>query len=203
MIREAKGVAIHDLSFWSTTLPLLDGLPRVIREYQITFGRYVPLVLTSQSGRDLHEQTLARMVGQWGSPPAARSWDPAEIMGRSLLELMAERAVSGPPKINESIAGCGSVVGGSCDLLWQPWIVELKLTAKEPGLRDVRQVLVYAGLLYLAVSEAVQFGLVANPRLGVAVEFEINELLLMTGGLDLDGFASRLGDFLVTSAQSN
>lgn len=36
-----------------------------------------------------------------------------------------------------------------------------------------------------------------------AVEFEINELLLMTGGTDHDEVASTLGQFVVTTAQSN
>jgi hypothetical protein len=101
------------------------------------------------------------------------------------------------------IAGCGVVVGGSCDIVWHPLLVELKLTAKQPALRDVRQVLIYAGLLHLSQAPTPEIGIVANPRLGVAVEFELGELLLMTGGLRIDEFSSRLGDFLVSSGQSN
>lgn len=205
MIREAKGVAVHDLSFWSSTLPLLDGLPRIIRDFQRDFASEVPLSLDAESGRLLHDEVLDRFEARVSSAPTRTQLRPpvAERLARSLVALMAGRATTAEAHVNEAIAGCGVVIGGSCDLLWPPYVVELKLTAKEPGLRDVRQVLVYAGLLYVDRGLVSEYGIVANPRLGLALEFSIEELLLMTGGLVLDQFASHLAQFLVTAAQSN
>jgi hypothetical protein len=205
VIREAKGVALHDLSFWSSTLPLLDGLPRIIREYEHQYSRGVYLRLDAVSGRQLHDETL-RSFASAASGEGLPTWPRATVaerLGSSLFALMTDKPTTVPPQINQPIAGCGVVIGGSCDLLWPPYVVELKLTGKAPGVRDVRQVLVYAGLLHLDRGLSAVHGVVANPRLGTALEFEIDELLLMTGGLALNDFAAELAQFLVTAAQSN
>jgi hypothetical protein len=204
VIREAKGVALHDLSFWSDTLPLLDGLPRVIREYQRNFSPVVPMSLDTRTGRLLHDSALSSFMDRVSrGAPATNPTRPGHL-GEALFELLAATSHPGRPSINVPITGCGVVIGGSCDLLWQPHLVEVKLTRTEPALRDVRQVLMYAALLHLAArAEGVDTGIVANPRLGVAVEFSIDELLMMTGGLTMDEFASRLAQFLVSAAQSN
>ena len=204
MIREAKGVALHDLSFWSSTLPLLDGLPRVMKEYSHEYGPPVYLRLESAEGRQLHEQTLDKFAEAVSGAqlPAFPLATPADRMASSLLDLMRSKESRGRPRINEPISGFGAVIGGSCDLLWEPYVVELKVTAKRPGVRDVRQALVYAGLLNLDRGLNAEYALVANPRLGVALDFEISELLSMTGGLSLADFAAELGTFLVAAGQS-
>jgi hypothetical protein len=202
MIREAKGIAIHDLSFWSDTLPLLDGLTRILREYRRSLGMYVYLSITASTARIIHDETLDRFIA------LMRGDEPSEdrVVDRladGLLAMMVERGLEGSPAVNVPVSGCGIVIGGSCDLLWYPVLLELKLTAKEPSLRDVRQLLVYAGLIHLSHARAPSVGIVANPRLGVYVEFDLGELLMMTGGLTLDEFSGRLADFLVSSGQSN
>jgi hypothetical protein len=217
VIREAKGVAIHDLSFWSQTLPLLEGLPRIIREYQFSFGLGLALQLDPGSGQFVHDETLKYFgVLQSGKDvPALRGelffmyTDPvppertdvltmySALLARNLRSLMDDRDPVGDPEISVAVPGCGLVTGGSCDLIWDPYLVELKVTAKEPGVRDFRQLLMYAALMHIAGTEPPPNGIVANPRLGVAVQFNLAELLLMTGGLSLDEFASLLGNFLV------
>ena len=203
MIREAKGIAIHDLSFWSSTLPLLDRFHRVVHHYQIEYGHPIAMQLNSKSGRQLHNQVLDRMMEHWHDARASSSRKRLDVLAKRLLAMMDEKETSGSPEINVPLSGCGIVIGGSCDILWPPYVIELKLTKTAPGVRDVRQVLVYVALLYLAEVANIEWGLVANPRLGVAVEFEVRELLLITGGFDLDEFATRLGQFLVIATQSN
>ncbi len=201
MIREAKGVALHDLSFWSSTLPLLDGLPRIMRYYRIQLGPEIPMTIDAEEGRRLHDETLDLLAA---SDPAGDPTTDSAQMANSLRSLLRRfRDIDGDVGINVEIPGCGVVVSGSCDLLALPYVIELKLTNKEPGLRDVRQVLMYAALLYLSRGETISNLVVANPRLGVAVVFDLRQLLLMTGGLSLDQFSAQLSDFLVTSAQSN
>lgn len=70
------------------------------------------------------------------------------------------------------------------------WLVGLPLP--EPIGTPVRDV----------VMERCETGSTSNLSVGVD-SFEVNELLLMTGGLDLDAFSSQLGQFLVIAAQSN
>lgn len=205
MIRVAKGVALHDLSFWSSTLPLLDGFQRITKHYQYRFSYGMSMRLDARTGLTLHEETLEafqRIHSRQpmnGAPPLSYR---AQKLGSSLHGYLSELPHDGAPAVNEAIVGCGIVNSGSCDLLWPPAVVELKLTAKEPGTPDVRQVLVYAALLYLDRSMRLERGIVANPRLGVALQFGLDELLAMTGGMDIDDFSERLADFLVTAARS-
>lgn len=203
MIREAKGVALHDLSFWTFTLPLLDGLPRVIREYQRGIGRGISMTLDADSGRVLHDQALESIKLRGTRRDDSRLPLLAQRAGAAVVEALADEPHPGPPEINVPVPGCGVVLGGSCDLLWMPRLVELKLTNKEPGLRDVRQLLVYVALLHLSGAEVIEVCSVMNPRLGVSVDLEVEPLLMMTGGLTLDDFSTRLAQFLVQSAQSN
>lgn len=230
MIRTAKGVALHDLSFWAGVLPLLEGLPRVMKDYERAFGRPVPLPPGVEADQALHDATLVRLVEMYspndlsavpefsieilvrtgpldGLTSSERpNWHdspPHDRMAANLISLLAPHATEeSQPQIEVPIPGCGVVLGGSCDLVWSEELVEVKLTAALPSLRDVRQLLVYAGLLHLSGTDAPVHGMVANPRLGVAAEFDINELLSMSGGVDLDEFASRLADFLVDSQVS-
>lgn len=203
MIREAKGVAIHDLSFWDTTLPFLSRLPRVIKRLQVPLGPGFWMRLTPDQGAALHDETLAAfhdiMIGQ----ATGEGSDGALEMASALASFMSGREVEGDPEIDVAVPGCGVVTGGSCDILWKPYVVELKLTAKDPALRDVRQVLVYAALLRISGLESPRAGLVANPRRGLAVEFDIEELLLMTGGVSANDFSNALSDFLVSAGTSN
>lgn len=203
MIREAKGVALHDLSFWAYTLPLLDGLPRIIREYQRDIGWEIPMRLDAESGRVLHDQVLLSVELRGTGRDDSHLPERARRAGEAIVQALADETHAGPPRINAAVPGCGVVLGGSCDLLWPPRLVELKLTNKEPGLRDVRQLLVYAALLHLAGVVSIGVCSVMNPRLGVSVDLEVEPLLLMTGGLTLDEFSTRLGQFLVQSGQSN
>jgi hypothetical protein len=204
MIREAKGVAVHDLSFWADTLPLLEGLPRVISDYRFECGEPVRLRLTADTGRELHDKTLERFADltRQGSDLGRPSGTAVDRLAWNLTTAMRGRTTIGTPETNVPVPGCGIVLGGSCDLVWLPFLVELKLTAKEPNVRDVRQVLVYCGLLELSGIGTATKGIVANPRLGLLVEFDIAELLLMTGGLRIDEFASMLGSFLVSAGLS-
>jgi hypothetical protein len=203
VIREAKGVALHDLSFWAFTLPLLDGLPRIIREYQRNIGWAIPMTLDAESGRVLHDQVLVSVELRGAGGDDSHLPEKAQRAGATIVEALADEAHAGLPRINVPVPGCGVVLGGSCDLLWMPRLVELKLTNKDPGLRDVRQLLVYVALLHLAGVESIELCSVMNPRLGVSVDLEVEPLLLMTGGLTLDEFSTRLGQFLVQSGQSN
>ena len=204
MIREAKSVALHDLSFWSPTLPLLDGFHRIIHHYHVELDTPIAMRLSLGTGRQLHDLVLSSLIEQWDGSSASSKRDEREsVLAGRVLSLMSKRRTQGSPSINVPVPGCGVVVGGSCDLLWRPFLVELKLTKTGPNVRDIRQVLTYAALLYLSNLMTSERGLVVNPRLGVAVEFSVSELLLIAGGLDLDEFASRLSQFLVAAAQSN
>jgi hypothetical protein len=204
LIREAKGVAIHDLSFWSQTLPLLDGLPRIIRHYQVEFAPDILMSLEPAASLELHNETLRVFAQLNGQPIDGRPVSPiGRRLAQALAILMASKETVGDPSINVPILGCGVVTGGSCDLLWEPYVVELKLAAKVPSTRDIRQILVYVALMQTAGMARPTSGLVANPRLGLALEFNIEELLLMTGGLSADEFASLLADFLVRAGFSN
>lgn len=205
VIREAKGVAIHDLSFWAQTLPLLDGLPRIIRYYQHEFGPAVPMRLEPTTSLAIHNETLQVFASPYSGdvqqePPSNST---VRRLAQSLTVLMSAKATRGEPRTNVPIPGCGVVTGGSCDLLWEPYVVELKLTAKAPSTRDIRQVLVYVALLHAAGIARPSSGLVANPRLGLVLEFDVQELLLLTGGLTIDEFVSLLEDFLVRAGFSN
>lgn len=241
MIREAKGIAIHDLSFWSTTLPLLDGFPRIIGDYHVAFGDGLQLELDRESGTVLHQMTLDAVaellaepertsfpasatpppeppnpfgpIGEASDPSAQAAdfehedgltydWEAMQL-AREMVSFLETHVGRDEARTNVPIRGCGVVVGGECDLLWPPRVVELKLTASQPSLRDIRQVLVYAGLLRIAGDSSSELGVVINPRLGLAAQFELDEVLLLTGGLTLDEFAIRLEQFLTDPTQSN
>ncbi len=201
---EAKAVAIHDLSFWSTTLPLVGGLQRVMRSYAAPCGTRVPMTLDSDRGRRVHDGILEAMSARNtdGPPDGGVSPYPFSLLVDNLREALEARLPVGEPRVEVPVPGCGVVTGGSCDLLWGHLLVELKLTAKDPSVRDVRQVLTYLGLMALSGWTLPTTGMVANPRRGILVEFNLAELLLATGGLSVSEFADRLGEFLVAEGQS-
>jgi hypothetical protein len=190
-------VAIHDLSFWSATLPLLDGFTRVAHEYSHTFAPTLPMTLDSKTGSILHAKVLSEVKERWYGPQPDRSdSDMAVSMAGSLIIHLKGLGAEGDPQIEGRVVGCGVVVGGSFDLVVGSFLTELKLTAKRPNIRDMRQALVYAALMHLSGRPPMRSIVVANPRLGESFVIEIEDLLMMTGGLRISEFGDRLADFL-------
>ncbi len=204
MIRTAKGVALHDLSFWDDTLPLLARLPRAMKGYEREIGRPIDMHLDPESAGDVHDRVLSRVVALWGDRKFVdvRSRSPVEdrLAARICHELPYDSDYESIPSVLVAIPGCGVITGGVCDLIWASFVVELKLTLASPAVRDVRQALVYAALLRLAEGEGFSSEVVTvmNPRLGVAAELPIEEILSISGGLDLDSFTDKLSEFAST-----
>lgn len=211
-MRNAKAIAIEDHSFWQSTLPFSDRLSRIIDAFSIDVRR--PFL--NSSGTAL--LTIVSEAALSALPNVALGVDPrnkliedlqakhhldalderrvvADAIGvaKSVAELGRKLELTGVPLTEVSLDGCGSIDSASCDAIWARTLIELKLTARTVGIREVRQVLVYSALAQLSGQADVDQGVVVNPRNGVAVVFSLDELLTVTGGLSRREFAEELG----------
>ena len=106
------------------------------------------------------------------------------------------------PRTEVQIPGCGVVDVAAADVIWGSHLMEMKLMAKPFTVREVRQALIYIGLLLIAGDKTIDFLVLANPRRAEVLRFELDELLEMCGGLTRDQFADELAGYLVLRGAS-
>lgn len=111
--------------------------------------------------------------------------------------------LAGTPQTEVSVPGCGEVEAASIDIVWGDALLEMKVTKSPQTTRDLRQVLMYAGLRLIGnESPPLRIGLV-NPRRGWLMLVELSELLTLCGGLSLADYRDELAAHLQMPARSN
>ena len=121
----------------------------------------------------------------------------------SLQRFARHRSLSGAPQTEILIKGCGFVPDTSADVLWSGTLLEMKLTGKPISTRDIRQVLIYAGLLEIAGGPVPESIGVINPRWGMAVVADLTEILHLCGGISVSEYADELAGHLLRLDRSN
>lgn len=126
----------------------------------------------------------------------------AREIARSIHRYLERKESRRPVVVLPPFSGCGVVDACHGDLLVGHTLYELKSGARRFQLDDLRQLIVYAALQQASGKGAVErFGLL-NPRMGIALTFDPNEVLLMTAGRPAADVYTDLIEFVSAPANS-
>jgi len=151
----------------------IDSLPDKIRA-AIVRAATRRIMLLRGSGRDL--------TGVISTAHLLES----EALAIRLLEWT--RAQQHPPEIQPRLQGLGLVDACHPDIIAGPELIEVKMGSSPFRLDDIRQVLIYAALIWRGTDRALETVTLTNPRLGIEWKCPLRELVQEISGQSMSEF---------------
>jgi hypothetical protein len=98
------------------------------------------------------------------------------------------RARKHPPEIQPRLPGLGLVDACHPDIVAGPELIEVKMASSPFRLDDIRQVLIYAALIWRGTDRPLETVTLTNPRLGIDWQFPLREMVREISGQSMSEF---------------